>query len=593
MAELSAIAPPIPARLNLVLLAGAMAGSGAFLWAASQAAGAFELIACAVAFAFTNNTLFSLLHEAVHGIFHPRRGVNEAAGRLAAAFFPTGLSLQRAFHLTHHRNNRTELEQFDVLHEGDLRWLKLAQWYTILTGFYWLVAVAGALVYLLVPRALRLSALRRKDSQVATQTSSSAYLAALDDLDPFAARLEILFSFAVQAGLFLLLDLSLLGWASCYAAFALAWSGLQYADHAFSPLDRHEGAWNLRVDPVTRAFFLNYHFHRAHHQHPQTPWNALPALVDPAEPQPSFLRVWWLMWRGPRALEAFPSRESLLRERPQGGQGWAAKLREAVTVEFLCLLDMARFTRRHRRYGLIALLILVASVPRWRRTRVLRTGFTFLQHVDDLLDGDRPSAKEPLEVVAEVRAAIASQRFGGGDLHHLARAFEADLREAGGEPAVAKALALIACMERDRHRVREQLLLSRDELRDHLRETFSLSIDLLMIAARADLRADDVPELLEAFGWCSTVRDLEEDLEAGLVNVPAEVVAAARTEGLATLTHQDLTASPPVRAWLAAERTRAIALLVETDRRLAGLGKRQGVRVLKLFVRSIWRYTRR
>ncbi len=75
--------------------------------------------------------------------------------------------------------------------------------------------------------------------------------------------------------------------------------------------------------------------------------------------------------------------------------------------------------------------------------------------------------------------------------------------------------------------------------------------------------------------------------------MPAEVVAAARAEGLATLTHHDLTASPPVRDWLAAERTRAIARLGETDRRLASLGKRRGARVLKLFARSIRGYTRR
>ncbi len=45
------------------------------------------------------------------------------------------------------------------------------------------------------------------------------------------------------------------------------------ADHAFSPRDVVNGAWNLRVLPWTRALALNYHHHKAHHhgdddQHP-------------------------------------------------------------------------------------------------------------------------------------------------------------------------------------------------------------------------------------------------------------------------------------------------------------------------------------
>ncbi|MCB1036651.1 MAG: fatty acid desaturase [Acidobacteria bacterium] len=290
----------VPDALNGLLLISASAAGAFLLWAASHAPSVGVLLACALLFSLVGNTLFSLLHEAVHGSFSRRVGVNEWAGRLAAAWFPTGLSIQRAFHLTHHRNNRSASEQFDVIHEGDVRWLKYAQWYAILTGVYWLTAVLGVICYLLIPRMLRLRILRRSESRVALQTASGEYLAALDGVRPVPARLEILFSFAFQGTLATALDLSLVGWAACYGAFALAWSSLQYADHAFSPLDREEGAWNLRVSSLTRAFYLNYHFHRAHHQNPQVPWIHLPKLVDPSEPQPTFWRIWWAMWKGPR-----------------------------------------------------------------------------------------------------------------------------------------------------------------------------------------------------------------------------------------------------------------------------------------------------
>jgi fatty acid desaturase len=292
----------IPGRLNLTLLAAAAVASTALLAVASQASSFGIKLAAALAFSFTANTLFSLMHESVHGLLHRQAGVNLWAGRFAAAFFPTSLCLQRGFHLTHHRNNRSPLERFDYLQSGDIAWLKRAQWYAILTGLYWVVTQLGLVIYLVAPGLLRLPLLRRAGSRTAEQTSSRAYLAVFDDVDVGVARAELLASFVFQAMLFVALDLNFAGWALCYAAFAVHWSALQYADHAFSPLDPHDGAWNLRVNPVSRAFFLNYHYHLAHHRHPQTPWLHLGKMIDPAEPQPSFFGVWLSMWRGPRRL---------------------------------------------------------------------------------------------------------------------------------------------------------------------------------------------------------------------------------------------------------------------------------------------------
>lgn len=291
---------PIPGRLNLLILVGAATISASALYAASHAPSWLGILLAALIFSFSTNTLFALLHEAVHGVFHKTKSINLWSGRLAAAFFPTGFQVQRAFHLTHHRNNRSRFEQFDYLHEGDIKWLKIAQWYAILTGLYWALTVLGVAAFLFVPRALRLRLLRARDSQVAVQTSSGPYLDALDALPPVAARLELVGTALFQVGLFWALDLTWLGWLVCYAAFGLNWSSLQYADHAFSPLDPQHGAWNLRVNQIVRMIFLNYHFHLAHHQHPQAPWIHLKKLVDPNEAQPRFLAIWWSMWRGPR-----------------------------------------------------------------------------------------------------------------------------------------------------------------------------------------------------------------------------------------------------------------------------------------------------
>ena len=289
-----------PVIINLILLVLSSIVCMFFLWLASHSSQIYIILLCSLGFGLTANTVFSLLHEAVHGIFSSQRVINEWAGRLAACWFPTSFKMQRAFHLTHHKNNRSHEEQFDVMHDGDIKWLKYAQWYSILTGLYWLITVLGIALYLLLPWVSRLSVLKSHKSQVGKQTSSSAYLSAINEINSTHARLEIILAVSFHVVLFWSLNLTWWGWLSCYAGFALLWSSLQFTDHAYSELDTKMGAWNLSVSPLTRAFFLNYHYHLAHHQQPSVPWNQLSDYVEKGSFQPSFWKVWFAMWRGPR-----------------------------------------------------------------------------------------------------------------------------------------------------------------------------------------------------------------------------------------------------------------------------------------------------
>ena len=291
----------IPGALNIALTIIAAATCCALLWLASHGT-LWQIAFAAIAFSYVNNTMFSLLHESVHGIAHRNRAINEWIGRFAAAFFPTSFSIQRICHMGHHARNRTLEEQFDYIHPSDHKLLKGAQWYSILTGLYWLFVPIGAIVYAIWPGIVEQPWLTSRDSNVATQTGGSSILAGLADAPVWRVRLELLFAIAIQSAMFVAFDLRLIGWLACYAAFAINWSSLQYADHAFSELDVRNGAWNLRVTPIARAFFLNYHHHRAHHQNPHIPWLHLGRFVGNGEPRPLFWRVYFSMWRGPRLL---------------------------------------------------------------------------------------------------------------------------------------------------------------------------------------------------------------------------------------------------------------------------------------------------
>jgi phytoene/squalene synthetase len=145
----------------------------------------------------------------------------------------------------------------------------------------------------------------------------------------------------------------------------------------------------------------------------------------------------------------------------------------------------------------------------------------------------------------------------------------------------------MAVMRRDRCRTVDHALWSGEELREHHGKTFSLSLNLLLAARGSDLRAADAPELVESLGWCSTMRDLREDLDAGLVNIPADVIGAARLDESHPVDLDTLLRSDAMRAWMASEYDRALALLDATQSRLDALRARPGVAILRIFTRSI------
>jgi len=233
----------------------------------------------------------------VHGLFHPDRRINDGAGVLFAAFFPTIFSIQRISHFGHHRRNRSDEELYDYYlpHQS---WLLKTYWiYCLLTGFYWAIIPVAGLVYLAWPWAFRSAWF------VEGPAKWWGFRPFVRDIGEAPIRriwLEGAVTVAVQAAIFLALDLHFLGWLACYWAFGLNWSSVQYSDHAGSPRHVTEGAWNLRFWPGARWAFLNYNFHLAHHRDPSVPWLHLPKLVRASDAQPSFWRIYLRLWLGAR-----------------------------------------------------------------------------------------------------------------------------------------------------------------------------------------------------------------------------------------------------------------------------------------------------
>ncbi|HYH07883.1 MAG TPA: phosphatase PAP2 family protein [Thermoanaerobaculia bacterium] len=239
-------------------------------------------------------------------------------------------------------------------------------------------------------------------------------------------------------------------------------------------------------------------------------------------------------------------------------------LRERTWVELCCLWQCARFSRRHIRYFVIFLAIYGPSLLHWRRYRAVRTGFCTAQWIDDLLDGDRACAGEPYEKIEALLRGTDSN----SSLARLMAALFEDLHANARDEFIA----LVRTMQRDRLRVLERAQWSEAELDAHHRETFTRSVDLMLLTSGCTARAEEVPSLIRAFAWCSAVRDLDDDQRKGLNNIPRGVDAAD---------------------WLRAAHARACDDLERSAREIAALDDRRAQRILTIFQRSIAKYARR
>jgi fatty acid desaturase len=289
----------IPKTINFIVAIMAFSSSIALLYLAERSEHWYTFLLYAICFSFTQNTIFSLLHESVHGVFHPNRTINNWMGRISGAFFPTAFTMQQIYHLGHHRRNRTDAEMFDLYYEGDNLLMKKIVIFCILTGFYWPSSLIACFIYLIFPEVL--TSERFRNSKFNKAFSFDAMLKGLDRFSTPVTliRGEILFMIAIQASLFYFLDLSFLTWLGCYWVFGINWGGLQYTDHAFSERDVRNGAWNLKVNPIVKKIFLNYHCHLVHHRYPSVPWIHLPKLVDPNDGQVDFFKIYFKLWKGP------------------------------------------------------------------------------------------------------------------------------------------------------------------------------------------------------------------------------------------------------------------------------------------------------
>jgi hypothetical protein len=257
-------------------------------------------------------------------------------------------------------------------------------------------------------------------------------------------------------------------------------------------------------------------------------------------------------------------------------------------IEKICLGEFRHFIRRNRRYLVTCLAIYFYSLFAWRRMRLLRAGHCLAQHIDDVLDGDRLVDVPALVYVDDLLRQIQT---GGYDLTAPIPTLTCFVFTEADVATRTEFLALIKTLCFDRQRTEARLQLSKNTLDQQHCHTFEHSMNISLMMTGSPLRAADVPEMVAALSWVSPMRDLREDLQHGLINIPLEVLEQARCEGVASLDYDLLVATPAVRAWMRQEYKKGRENLAALPKRLLSLWNKRGALEIFAFFLEIKRYS--
>ncbi len=224
-------------------------------------------------------TNWAVLHEAFHDNLHPKRHVNDAAGRIMGVLFGAPFRTLRFGHLLHHQLNGTlpdRPEAYDPAVSSRLR-AALIYYPRLFFGLYG-IELSGTLLALL-PRWMLEPVVRRifkgaNPEAIAVPDRAVKHL--LDDRHLSEIRIDSIMALAV-------LGLSGVSFGADWPVLVLVLIArgimVSFHDNAYhygAPLECERASYNLRASKLSAALMLNFNLHRVHHRYPALPWSGLP-----------------------------------------------------------------------------------------------------------------------------------------------------------------------------------------------------------------------------------------------------------------------------------------------------------------------------
>jgi fatty acid desaturase len=266
--------------------------------------------------ALLTNPFWSLIHEAIHDLFHPSRAVNAFCGRFLAILFGSPFRILRMSHLLHHKLNRMPVEGTEYYDsaKGSKTGAAPGYYFQIFLGLY-VVEILSPLYFFLPRRWLAAF----KARYLRANTVSSILM---DNwLRPEALReIRIDGMFTVS---WLTLGFYCYGnnWPLCLAVLLARGFLISFLDNIYhyeTPVSDVFYAKNLQLAEPLTTMLMNFNLHGIHHINPAIPWIHLP---DAFEAQAGkfaggYFAAALRQLHGPVALQDLPHGAPELRIRP-------------------------------------------------------------------------------------------------------------------------------------------------------------------------------------------------------------------------------------------------------------------------------------
>jgi fatty acid desaturase len=225
------------------------------------------------------NSMWSLIHEAIHRLCYPSAGINDRMGRALSILFGVSFDVVKFGHLMHHRYNRDwESEFYDP--RKTPRWQAALLYYGKILGGYYIVEILMSVLFL-----LPVSILKKLTSYQAR--TAFAHLGDIESISNnfFFVRNRAKSIRQDTIAILLIFSASALAYGPHWPWFALMLAGrafsVSFMDniyHYATPTDNSVPAKEITMPRWMEVLMLHGNHHHSHHRQSNVAWNGLPAV---------------------------------------------------------------------------------------------------------------------------------------------------------------------------------------------------------------------------------------------------------------------------------------------------------------------------
>jgi phytoene/squalene synthetase len=187
--------------------------------------------------------------------------------------------------------------------------------------------------------------------------------------------------------------------------------------------------------------------------------------------------------------------------------------------------------------------------------QITRLSYFFFRHIDDVLDGDFQIDENPKLYVHRIQTQIKTSEPNNNPIVNMGRhslKLINNLSTPADQPEELFDLSIQTMLD-DYDRSQTRTALNSEELDQYYYNTFAPILNLMFIGFQSKLRVsqDSLADLALCQGHIYTLRDLKDDWENGIINIPSEILIA---QNISTNdSYQKVFTNQAVQQWIASE----------------------------------------